>query len=72
LTAFPYLANQSNIFGSTPGSRRDFRQALNFLEASGTKPFIDRVFPLREAYTAQQQRLEEGKQFGKVILSIDG
>jgi NADPH:quinone reductase-like Zn-dependent oxidoreductase len=32
---------------------------------------IDRVFPLREAY-AVQQCLEDGKQFGKIILGIDG
>ncbi|HSF58313.1 MAG TPA: zinc-binding dehydrogenase [Candidatus Binatia bacterium] len=63
--------NHLRIFGSTLGSRKEFRQLLNFLEASQTKPIIDRVFPLREAYAAQQ-RLEEGKQFGKVILSIDG
>jgi hypothetical protein len=37
---------------------------LNFMEVSRTRPIIDRVFPLTEAYAAQQH-LEEGKQFGK-------
>jgi NADPH:quinone reductase-like Zn-dependent oxidoreductase len=40
------------------------------MEVSRTRPIIDQVFPLREVYAAQQ-RLEEGKQFGKVILRID-
>jgi NADPH:quinone reductase-like Zn-dependent oxidoreductase len=62
--------NHLKIFGSTVGSRREFRQVLNFMELSGTRPIIDQVFPLREAYAAQQ-RLEEGKQFGKVTLRID-
>lgn len=63
--------NHLKIFGSTLGSRKEFRQVLNFMEVSRTRPIIDRVFPLREAYAAHQ-RLEEGKQFGKVILRIDG
>jgi NADPH:quinone reductase-like Zn-dependent oxidoreductase len=63
--------NHLKIFGSTLGSRKDFRQVLNFMEVSRTRPIIDQVFPLSEARTAQQ-RLEEGKQFGKIILRIDG
>lgn len=63
--------NHLKIFGSTVGSRKEFRQVLNFMEASRTRPIIDRIFPLREACAAQQ-RLEEGKQFGKVTLRIDG
>jgi NADPH:quinone reductase-like Zn-dependent oxidoreductase len=42
----------------------------HFMEVSRTRPIIDRVFPLREAYA--QQHLEEGKQFDNVILRIDG
>ena len=61
--------NNLKVFGSTMGSREEFRQVLQFMEISGTKPIVDRVFPLREA-AAAQQRLEEGKQFGKVVLRI--
>lgn len=61
--------NHIKIFGSTLGSRDDFRQVLNFMRASRTKPIIDRVFPLREAAAAQQW-LEEAKQFGKIVLRI--
>ncbi len=33
------------VFGSSFGSRDELRQVLNFLESSGTKPVIDKVFP---------------------------
>jgi zinc-binding alcohol dehydrogenase/oxidoreductase len=52
------------------GDRAEFRELLNFMEASRTKPVIDQVFPLRDA-AAAQKRMEEGKQFGKIVLSID-
>ncbi|MGH7823774.1 MAG: zinc-binding dehydrogenase [Candidatus Binatia bacterium] len=62
--------NNLKIFGSTLGSRDDFRQALNFAQATRTKPIIDRVFPLKDA-AAAQRRLEESKQFGKIVLRMD-
>lgn len=61
--------NQLKIFGSTLGSRADFQQALDFANATGTKPIVDRAFDLTEARAAQQ-RLEAGKQFGKIVLRI--
>jgi NADPH:quinone reductase-like Zn-dependent oxidoreductase len=63
--------NHLKIFGSTLGSREEFGEVLDFMEVSRTRPIIDQIFPLAEAYAAHQ-RLEEGKQFGKVILRIDG
>jgi NADPH:quinone reductase-like Zn-dependent oxidoreductase len=62
--------NHLKVFGSTLGSRKEFQQVLNFMMVSQTRPIIDQVFPLLEARAAQQ-RLEEGKQFGKVTLRID-
>lgn len=61
--------NHLSIFGSTMGSRHEFRQLLSFFRASGVKPIIDRVFPLKDA-AAAQRRLEEGKQFGKIVLQV--
>ncbi|MBI4529638.1 MAG: zinc-binding dehydrogenase [Deltaproteobacteria bacterium] len=61
--------NQLKIFGSTLGSREEFRQVLAFLRTSGIRPIIDEIFPLKEA-AAAQRRLEEGKQFGKIVLQI--
>jgi NADPH:quinone reductase-like Zn-dependent oxidoreductase len=63
--------NHLQIYGSTLGDRAEFREVLNFMEVSRTKPVVDRVFPLREA-AAAQQRMEERKQFGKIVLRIDG
>lgn len=57
------------IYGSTLGSRDEFRQLLSFLNGSQMKPVIDTVFPLNEA-AAAQRRMEEGKQFGKIVLRI--
>lgn len=55
------------IFGSTLGSREEFRQVIQFMNAAQIKPLIDRTFPLAEA-AAAQRRMEEGKQFGKIVL----
>ncbi|MBI2181746.1 MAG: zinc-binding dehydrogenase [Deltaproteobacteria bacterium] len=57
------------IYGSTLGSREEFRQLLSFLNGAGIKPIVDIVFPLKEAAAAQTY-LEEGRQFGKVVLRI--
>ena len=57
------------IFGSTLGSREEFHQLLSFLNAAGINPIVDIVFPLKEAAAAQTY-LEEGRQFGKVVLRI--
>jgi len=62
--------NHLKIFGSILGTREDFGQVLNFLEFTRTKPIIDRVFSLREA-AAAQMRMEEGKQFGKIVLRVE-
>jgi NADPH:quinone reductase-like Zn-dependent oxidoreductase len=62
--------NHLKIYGSTLGARSEFNEVLNFMEVSRTKPIIDQVFPLREA-AAAQQRMEERKQFGKIVLRID-
>jgi NADPH:quinone reductase-like Zn-dependent oxidoreductase len=60
---------QLKIYGSTLGSREEFLELLSFMGVAGIKPIIDTVFPLAEAATAQR-RMEEGKQFGKIVLRI--
>jgi NADPH:quinone reductase-like Zn-dependent oxidoreductase len=57
------------IYGSTLGSREEFRQVLSFLEVSQIRPIIDRQFPLKDA-AAAHQRMEEARQFGKIVLQI--
>jgi len=62
--------NHLKIFGSTLGSRQEFHQVLKFMEVARAKPVLDEIFPLRDAAKAQQ-RLEAGKQFGKIVLRMD-
>lgn len=61
------ISKELKIYGSTLGSREDFRQLLRFLELNRIRPVIDRKYPLKEA-AAAQQRMEAGQQFGKILL----
>lgn len=61
--------NHLKIFGSTLGSREEFRQLLAFIETCRIRPIVDQLFPLKDAVAAQR-RLEQGKQFGKIVLQI--
>ncbi len=63
------VSKELRIYGSTLGSREDFRQMLSFLDATQIHPIIDRKFPLSEARDAQE-RMEEARQFGKILLQI--
>ena len=60
---------QLTIFGSTMGTKDDFEGAYELVASGAAKPIVDRVFPLEEAAEAHAY-LEEGRQFGKVVLSI--
>jgi NADPH:quinone reductase-like Zn-dependent oxidoreductase len=60
---------QLTIFGSTMGTKEDFEGAYGLVASGAAKPIVDRVFPLEEAAAAHAY-LEEGRQFGKVVLSI--
>jgi NADPH:quinone reductase-like Zn-dependent oxidoreductase len=61
------ISKEAKIYGSTLGSREDFHQLLDFLNAAQIHPIIDRRFPLKEA-AAAQQRMQEALQFGKILL----
>jgi len=62
-------SKELKIYGSTLGSREEFRQVINFLNAVKTKPVIDSIFPL-EGAAAAQLHLEKARQFGKIVLQI--
>ena len=59
---------QLNVLGSTMGSPRDFAAMLQ-LYADGVRPVVDGVLPLAQA-AAAHRRMEEGDQFGKIVLNI--
>jgi NADPH2:quinone reductase len=56
-----------SILGSTMANDREFRALLQTVAAGRLSPRIDRIFPLSEARAAYQL-LEEGRQFGKIVL----
>lgn len=60
---------QISIFGSTMGTRDEFLSMLDFVESRQIKPIIDKIFPL-DQITDAVARMEEGNQFGKIVLEI--
>lgn len=60
---------QLSLLGSTMGTRDEFLTMLEFVEGHKLKPVVDTVFPLEQIQDAIA-RMESGKQFGKILLSI--
>ena len=60
---------QLAVYGSTMGTREDFKGAYELVARGAAQPIVDRVFPLEQAARAHEY-LEEGRQFGKVVLEI--
>ncbi len=58
---------QLEILGSTMSSRGELHEVLKLVWTNRVRPVIDRIFPLSEAGDAHIF-LEEGKQFGKIVL----
>jgi NADPH:quinone reductase-like Zn-dependent oxidoreductase len=51
------------------GGRAELLRVLQLVEAGKLKPVVDRVFPLKDAATAQQYMLDR-KNFGKIVLKV--
>jgi NADPH:quinone reductase-like Zn-dependent oxidoreductase len=62
---------QLAVYGSTMGTREDFKGAYELVARGAAQPIVDRVFPLEQAPAAHEY-LEAGRQFGKVVLEIPG
>jgi NADPH:quinone reductase-like Zn-dependent oxidoreductase len=60
---------QLSILGSTMGSPRDFHEMTGFVKAHKIKPVMDKIFPFEEG-NAALNRMDDGEQFGKIIISI--
>jgi NADPH2:quinone reductase len=58
---------QLDLLGSTMGTRSDLNNVLDLVWKGKIKPVVDRILPLKEAQKAHEY-LEDGKQFGKIIL----
>ena len=61
--------NQLTVLGSTFASRSDFLAMLRTVEAARIEPVIDSALPLEQVVEANR-RMEEGKQFGNIVLRI--
>jgi NADPH:quinone reductase-like Zn-dependent oxidoreductase len=58
-----------SIIGSSMGTRADFATVMDLVFAGKLKVILDYNYPLAEAQAAQE-RLEKGKQLGKITLAI--
>jgi NADPH:quinone reductase-like Zn-dependent oxidoreductase len=60
---------QLSILGSTMGSPKDFSEMMSFINQKKMIPTIDDAFALSETEQALR-RMEDGAQFGKIILNV--
>ncbi len=61
---------QLRVIGSTMGTRAELAALVNLLDATGTRPLIDRTLPL-EAAKDGFAAMEQGDLFGKVVFTLD-
>jgi NADPH:quinone reductase-like Zn-dependent oxidoreductase len=61
--------SQWTISGSTMGSEREWTAVAAEFRAGGLRPPVDSVFPLEQARDAYE-RLQSGRQFGKVVIRV--
>jgi NADPH:quinone reductase-like Zn-dependent oxidoreductase len=61
------FARQLSLLGAYMGTKRELIQAAKLFFAGDLNPVVDRVMPLADARAAQE-RLEGGRQFGKIVL----
>jgi NADPH:quinone reductase-like Zn-dependent oxidoreductase len=63
------LACAKRLGGVHVGSRAMLEDVMRFVNASGVKPVIDRVFPFNQAQDAYRY-LASGAHFGKVVIDV--
>jgi len=61
---------QLNIFGTTMGTEHEFADMVSFVNRYRLIPILDETFRLEETEQALR-RMADGKQFGKIVLTID-
>ncbi len=60
---------QLTVYGSTMGTRADFEAVYELVASGKVSPVVDDVFALADA-AAAHERLEAGRQLGKIVLRI--
>jgi NADPH:quinone reductase-like Zn-dependent oxidoreductase len=58
-----------SILGSTMASQKEFEDVMNLIFRRKLRPVVDRTFPLEKGREAEE-RLENGEQFGKIVLTV--
>ncbi|GIO22385.1 zinc-binding dehydrogenase [Oceanobacillus sp. J11TS1] len=64
-----FFYGQFKLIGSTMGCREELVAALEHAKRHQLRPVVDRIFPLDQSLDALRY-LDEGNQFGKVIIRI--
>lgn len=66
------VAQNIELRGSTMGSRREFKEMLEFVDKYKVKPIVSNVFKGLSVETVQQavDEMESSVQFGKIVLDI--
>jgi NADPH:quinone reductase-like Zn-dependent oxidoreductase len=59
---------QLRVIGSTMGTSTELGRLVSFLDATGTKPLIDRTLPMTEARDGFAA-MQAGEVFGKIVFS---
>ncbi|MGN0065401.1 MAG: zinc-binding dehydrogenase [Nocardioides sp.] len=59
---------QLSVIGSTMGTRDELDGLVKFLDATGTRPLLDREIPLTDARTGFEA-MESGDVFGKIVFT---
>ena len=63
------FSRQLSLLGSYMGTKAELRIVLKLVVQGRLKPIVDKVLPLSECAAAHEY-LEQGRQFGKVVLSV--
>ncbi len=64
-----FYSKEAQIIGAYLGSKSQLVSLHKFMKLKGIKPIIDSVFELKDARLAHE-RMEQGNQFGKIVLKI--
>ena len=70
LAARKVFWNQLSLLGSTMGTEQDFAGLLRLFDEHQIVPVVDEMFPLAEGEVALR-RMDQGQQFGKIVLNIN-
>lgn len=64
-----FYSKEASIVGAYLGSRAQLVTLHKFIKSRGIRPKIDSTYDLKDARAAQQ-KMEQGSQFGKIILKV--